>query len=1089
VTARRQAQLREVKRLSDQAEALRQAGKLAEAVAALEKILALDRELFGNVHEEVADALEQLADLHLEREAFGPARTARQERLEIRKKLSGEKHYTVTDARLNLADVDLQARLGREQRGRLREARALIERVVELYRQGKLGEALPLARRSVALCHQLLGDGHQDTAEALNNLGGLLQSQGNYAEARRCYEQALAVVQRVFGTDHPNTAKDLNNLGRLLHDLGDYTAARPYLEQALAVFRRVLGEGDPNTALALNNLGGLLQDQGDYAAARTYFERALTLLRRVRGEGHPETARALHNLGYALYVQGDYTAARPYLEQALAVFRKTVGDNHPDTARAQNTLGFLLYAQKDYAAARQSVEQALAVSRRVLGENHPQVAESLNFLGFVLWAQRDEAAARRCLEQAVAINQRVLGEEHPRTAVARNNLSFLHYAQGDFAGAQRLFQQAAALDRKVFGDRNPELAIALGNLGLTLFFQRDYAGARKNLEEALTLRLKAAESLLGTLSEAEGLAYVEAVRSGRDPLLFVARHLPGFTTAEVYAWVWATRALASRAVAGRRNLVEHVPAARPLWDQLLATRKQLAQLTLAAVPPDKARAREQRVARLSEDKERLERELARMSTAFRRQQEAQRVGFAELLARLPPGTAVVDLVSTTFQEASIKRQGDVEGARHYEAFVLRKSDRPPGYSVAWVHLGPGRPIHQAVREWRQSLVRATAPPADTEAPARDLRRLAWEPLEPHLAGCQTVVIIPDLAFTRVPWAALPGKKPGTHLLDDYAIATAPNGQQLYDLLTREPLRGDQLLVVGGVRYDEAPAQPANPALVAARRGPLPGAGKALRWPNLEGSLKEANQIAALWPESGRGVVLKGTEATAAALREALPQARYVHLATHGFFADPAARSVFQQNGASEPLLAGGFAMAGRRAAPVGRNPLIFSGIVLAGANRPPAQNEWGVPVGDDGILTVEEVAALDLGGTELVVLSGCETGLGDVAGGEGVFGLQRAFGLAGARTVIASLWKLDDEATQTLMVEFYRNLRERKLSKLEALRQAQRTMIGRYDQQRGKLRGPEEVPVDPKALEAARQRDGALPAFYWAGFVLSGDWR
>jgi CHAT domain-containing protein/tetratricopeptide (TPR) repeat protein len=1078
-----------VKRLGDQAEALRQGGKLTEAVAALEKVLALDRELYGNVHEEVANALEQLADLHLEREAFDRARTARQERLEIRKKLSGEKHYTVTDARLDLADVDFLARLSREERGRVREARALNERMPELYRQGKFGEALPLARKSVALCRQVLGDSHPDTAEALNNLGSVLQSLGSHAEARQRYEQALAITERIFGTDHPNTAADLNNLGGLLQDLGDYAAAQPYREQALAIFRRVLGEDHPNTAIALNNLGGLLQDQGDYAAARVYFERALALLKRVRGEDHPETARAFHSLGYALFVQGDYAAARPYLEQAFAVLRKAVGDDHPDTARALNTLGFLLYAQKDYAAARRSVEQALAISRRVLGENHLQVADVLNFLGVVLVAQKDLEGARRHFQQALDICRRALGNEHPRTANVLNSLGQVFQEQGDYARAQSFFEQALAIDKKVLGDKHRETAIVQGNLGVVMCFRQNFAGGRQHLEQALTARLQTAENVLGTLSEAEALSYVEAIHSGRDPLLFAAQHLPDVAPEKAYAWVWATRALASRAVAGRRNLVERVAAARPLWDQLQRTRKQLAQLANAAMPPDRARARQEHVGQLNIEKERLERELAGLSAAFRRQQDVQHIGFADLLARLPPDTAVVDMVYAGLLEPSTERPGEWQRSHQYEAFVLRKSDRPPGYSVAWVHLGPARPIHQAVREWRQNLLRGTASPADAGAPARELRRLAWEPLEPHLAGCPTVVIIPDLAFTRVPWAALPGKKPGTHLLDEYALATAENGQQLYDLITREPLRGDQLLVVGGVRYDDAPARPALPSLVATRRGPLPGAGKARHWPNLEGSLEEAEQIAALWPGSSQGVLLKGAAATPAALREALPRARYVHLATHGFFSNPAARSVFQQDGTREPLLQRGFAMVGRRATPVGRNPLILSGIVLAGANLQQTQNEWGVPVGDDGILTAEEVTALDLSGTELVVLSACETGLGDVAGGEGVFGLQRAFGLAGARTVIASLWKLDDRATQALMVEFYRNLRERKLSKLEALRQAQRVMLRRYDQQRGKLRGPEEVPVDPKALEAARQRNGALPAFYWAGFVLSGDWR
>ena len=154
---------------------------------------------------------------------------------------------------------------------------------------------------------------------------------------------------------------------------------------------------------------------------------------------------------------------------------------------------------------------------------------------------------------------------------------------------------------------------------------------------------------------------------------------------------------------------------------------------------------------------------------------------------------------------------------------------------------------------------------------------------------------------------------------------------------------------------------------------------------------------------------------------------------------------------------------------------------------------WGMPIGDDGILTAEEVVDLNLTGTELVVLSACETGLGDVAGGEGVFGLQRAFGLAGVSTVIASLWKVEDAATQALMVEFYRNLWKKKLGKLEALRQAQLTMLLHYDPQQKQISvtgTPSKA--DAEASKNSRETPPAgecLPPYYWAGFVLGGDWR
>jgi CHAT domain-containing protein len=374
-------------------------------------------------------------------------------------------------------------------------------------------------------------------------------------------------------------------------------------------------------------------------------------------------------------------------------------------------------------------------------------------------------------------------------------------------------------------------------------------------------------------------------------------------------------------------------------------------------------------------------------------------------------------------------------------------------------------------------------------------------LEPELENIQTVVIIPDGALTRLPWAALPGRKPDTYLLEDYAIAIAENGQQLYARLTDPDVSGDGLLLVGGVRYDKSPTTPsatetllASADDVASPRTRGPAMGERPSWKYLAGSEQEVAGVRDLWP-SGSKIVLEGTSASETALRQSIPKSRYVHLATHGFFADEKFRSMFGHDPAGEQLFGSGMELvSARRAGVTVRNPLILSGVVLAGANLPPKTDEYGLPTGDDGILTAEEVVNMDLRNTELVVLSACETGLGKVAGGEGVLGLQRAFGLAGVRTTVASLWKVNDEATQSLMVEFYRNLWEKKLGKLEALRQAQMTMLRRYDPEAKRLRGPGPVrPIASDNLEATKEQNGKprepLPPFYWAGFVLSGDWR
>jgi CHAT domain-containing protein len=302
-----------------------------------------------------------------------------------------------------------------------------------------------------------------------------------------------------------------------------------------------------------------------------------------------------------------------------------------------------------------------------------------------------------------------------------------------------------------------------------------------------------------------------------------------------------------------------------------------------------------------------------------------------------------------------------------------------------------------------------------------------------------------------------------------------------------------VLALGGVDYDRAPTPLKNPAarteLLVLRRaetehGRGPAEGDGTGWNSLPGTDREVEAVAQ-WAGSRPLLALRGSEASTARLLRELPRARWAHLATHGFFADPSIRSILQP----DPRL---FAFEGRQRVAGLRSPLVLSGLVLAGANRPAGAGAQDEPAADDlGIVTAEAIAGLPLPGLELAVLSACETGLGLVGGGEGVFGLQRAFHLAGAHNVVASLWKVGDTATAALMAIFYDRLWRQNQPPIEALRTAQLTLyyhperVGELDRARGTPDFEKLVsrPVDSAGARAAGRRGDAKD---WAAFVLSG---
>jgi CHAT domain-containing protein len=405
--------------------------------------------------------------------------------------------------------------------------------------------------------------------------------------------------------------------------------------------------------------------------------------------------------------------------------------------------------------------------------------------------------------------------------------------------------------------------------------------------------------------------------------------------------------------------------------------------------------------------------------------------------------------------------------------------RPDAPAPNVIDIGDAAAIDPAVAGWRRDVVAGVADPARPVAAAeralrragRAVRERVWDPVAAHLGGTAQAFVVPDGALNLLPLAALPADEaaylvdtgPTLHYLsaerDVVAPAHAPRGDA----------RG--LLAIGGPAYGPAPAAPAAAAGTASR-APACGGFDDLLFADLPASRREVEDVGALWHrlrEGGGGAarVLTGAAASEAAFRRLGPGHRILHLATHGFFlgnacaAGPAGtRSIGRLNRpgtrpATTPAAA---------PAPVTlpRNPLLWSGLALAGANRRAASRA----AADDGILTAEEVAALDLDGVEWAVLSACDTGVGAVTVGEGVFGLRRAFRIAGARTVVMSLWEVEDRAARAWMRPLYQGRLQDRLSTAEAVRHASRRVLG----------------------ERRAQGLNTHP-FYWAGFVAAGDWR
>ena len=461
--------------------------------------------------------------------------------------------------------------------------------------------------------------------------------------------------------------------------------------------------------------------------------------------------------------------------------------------------------------------------------------------------------------------------------------------------------------------------------------------------------------------------------------------------------------------------------------------------------------------------------LPKLLPAVARADKLAAANVGDLQHALPADAAVVDYVRYAFFEIEKKTL-----TLRYLAFVVTR-DR-----VAWVDLDTAGNIEPVVNAWRAAITSGEEIPAALPAKVREL---VWDKVRKELpAGITIVYLCPDEVLCRIPWAVLPGDKPGTILLEDFAIATIPHAPFLLDKLwLQDPLKDapTKALIVGGVKYDAEPHIPAKTDN-AGRGNPLVKPGTKFEWPFLPGTVGELNGVATAAERRKLFVTrIEGDAASSDAILAALPKSRYAHFATHGFFADSSFRGFFQLDKKDYEK-----SMTGERIGRAANSPLVMTGLVFAGANNPKTPGR--------GILTGESIIDLDLSGLELAVLSACETGLGDVAGGEGTFGLQRAFHMAGTRDVIASLWKVPDQSTAALMALFYRNLWERNFSPLESLRQAQLELYrnpGKIGELAKGFRGKFEEVAGKGSIEVKPSKDGTAHPLLWAAFTLSGPGR
>jgi CHAT domain-containing protein/tetratricopeptide (TPR) repeat protein len=959
------------------------------------------------------------------------------------------------------------------------------------------GAAMAMLERALAIQRNALGADDAEVATTLHVLGNLLGTMGDYSAAIRSLTRALAIREKALGPDHPDVAKTLATLGFTLFSAGDTTGIKPLFERAIAIAEKTYGPEHPAVAQPLHNLAIILTEEGDYPSARSLFERALSIAEKTFGPEAPDVATLQSDLGNLFYYMGEFDSASAHYRRSLEIREKAFGPQHRLVAASLNNLANALYEAGDYAAARTLLERALPILEGTPGPGE-DLGTALDSLADVAFEMGDVAGARVLYRRAVEIFEKTLGPEHLRLAEQLESQGALLLYAGSLAEAAVAFERARTIHEKLLGSENPSVARDLASLAR---IEHLSGTGDRGLDRALRAERIAREHYRGIargLTEAEALRFGARRATGLDVALSVlALDAPDPPAPAIVARVWdevlRSRALVLDEAAARHHAAarQESPEIRALAERLGAARRHLARLVVRGPDPDKPAEYRQRLDQAIRDREEAERVLAARSDVYKGERERERIGFTEVAGSLPPGSALVAYVAFGRLGAAtagpISRSVQSASEPSYLALVVRAEDRSPEVVV----LGPAAPIEALVDEWRSEVTQS--PPAVHLAAQRSedrcrevgarLRQAIWDPVARHLSGAKMVFVVPDGRLHLVNLAALPAAG------DAYLIETGPLLHHLScerDVVggtAPSPGAGRGLLVMGDPDYSGAakprrvptgsvpaapegpPAPPASPAAPPAGRGALRGCYDygGLRFPPLPNARREAKEIAALWTERsgslGESTLLTGARATEAAFKKLAPGRQVVHLATHGIFVANGCESSPSVSRRRGDL---GGALRGPGAAGPAESPLLSAGLALAGANLP---DDAGGEEGEDGILTAEEIGSMDLSSVQLVVLSACDTGLGRWQTGEGVLGLQRAFQIAGAGTLIMSLWSADDAAMRDWMRRFYAS-RLGGTSTAEAVRAAS---LG--------------------ILRSRRSAGRTTHPFFWGALVAAGQWR
>jgi CHAT domain-containing protein/tetratricopeptide (TPR) repeat protein len=930
--------------------------------------------------------------------------------------------------------------------GKLKDAESLLLTAVNSFQKDSLSE-----KESIAVLN--------------HNLAYLYKTMGQYAKAEPLAKKAIAQHQAINGKD-VTYANMVKNQGSLYMDMIQYERAEMLIGEAMVIEKKELGENTDAYSTSLNQLGLVYFYQGRYNESKICTEQSLAIKELILGKQHEHYANGLVNLANVYMEEGLFEKSEPLYRQAQRIYKSSTGANTKNYANTLHALSKVQSSMGLFAEARTLLLQTLEVQGKTLGTAHPDYANALNSLGMLYSNMSQFEKADSAYAVSLELRKSAGGDESYSYAQSLNNIAELYMFTGRHREALKMYEECLTIALNTVGKNHPDYATYLNNMGQAKFKAGSYDDAQRSLEKALALReeifgrthlltLEVKSNLLVVLDAQGKLKEAEKIYTflNEEYLGFIHRKFPHLTEKEKTAFYstinyhfeafqsfalrrqkenpsilgemfdiqLATKALLLNASKKVKELVTESgdEKLKSLYNDWLGKREYLAKTY--SLSESEILTRGIKVKNLEAEADSLERKLSLYSPTFSRAYQQNKISWKDIKKYLKPGEAAIEMCRFyLFDHAWVD-------SLNYAALIIRSGSNVPELVV----LPNGKKMEARFLKFYRVAIKAKLQDSQSWY-------TYWASIHEKLKDVRKVYFAPDGVYNEINLNTLTDST-GTSLLDRLSIHVLTSTKEIIPAKAagRSPSKKTMLLGRPSYRVRDTEAN------VSDSRSET-NSSRTARWlenasfDDLPGTQKEVEEIATILKKSAPVEVYLGEEAREEVIKKTT-DAAVLHIATHGFFISEQANE-FERYTRNEDSFS---------------DPMLRSGIVLAGVEN---FQQGGTSLErDDGILTALEVCNLRLDNTELVVMSACETGLGEVRYGEGVYGLQRAFRIAGAKAMIMSLWKVDDQATQEMMVLFYNNWI--KLSdKRKAFEQAQIEIRRKYN----------------------------FP-FYWGAFVLLGE--